>query len=121
VVKLERPTCVKSTDFPIKRANQLRFKHILATYVSRQYDSLATEKIKKAILNNKISERLDDFRTGDLPYELSGSFVMYIDKKYGRVKLKELLLFNKKADILSTLNISESELLGDWKKYMQEL
>jgi len=92
----------------------------LATYASGQCDSLRISEVKKAIVDNKIPDKLDDFWTGKLRYGLSGSVVMYIDNKYGRAKLKELLPFNKKADLLSKLNVTELELLDGWKKYIQK-
>ena len=46
---------------------------------------------------------------------------MYIDKKYGREKLKELLPTNNKKKLLSTLKITETELLNEWQKYIQDL
>jgi hypothetical protein len=46
---------------------------------------------------------------------------MYIDHKYGRKKLIELLPLIKKTDILLTIGTTEVELLNEWKKYIQEL
>lgn len=92
----------------------------LATYASGQCDSLRIAEIKAAISDNKIPQKLDDFWKGKFRYGLSGSVVMFIDHKYGRLKLKEILPFNKKTDLLSTLNTTESELLTGWKKFVQE-
>lgn len=91
----------------------------LATFASGQCDSLRIAGIKKALEENKIPQNLDHFWTGKLKYGLSGSVVMYIDSKYGRNKLKELLRFNKKSEILSALNSTEFEFLDGWKKFMQ--
>ncbi len=63
---------------------------------------------------------MDNFWTVKLRYELSGSDVMFINNKYWRTKLKELLPFNKKAAILSALKTTESDLIEEWKKYIQE-
>ncbi|MEI7662862.1 MAG: hypothetical protein WCK34_11705 [Bacteroidota bacterium] len=90
----------------------------LAAYASGQCDSAKIDEIKKSILNNKYPASLDEFWTGRLKYGLSGSIVLFIDRKYGRTKLKELLKFNKKSDILTSLNISEPELLTEWKEYI---
>jgi hypothetical protein len=92
----------------------------LATYASGQCDSVRIAEIKAAVSENKIPQKLDDFWKGKLRYGLSGSVVMYIDNKYGRLKLKEILPFNKKADLLSKLNTTETELLEGWKKFMLE-
>lgn len=93
----------------------------IATYASGQCDSLRITEIKKAISENKIPKGLNNFWTGNLKYGLSGTLVMYIDKIYGRDKLIELLKFIKKTEMLSLLEISESDLLADWMKYMETL
>lgn len=90
----------------------------LATYVSGQLDSAGISEVKKAINGNRIPESLDSFWTGKLRYSLSGSVVMFIDIKYGREKLTELLPLNKKSDILPALNTTEKELLESWKNYI---
>jgi hypothetical protein len=68
-----------------------------------------------------IPPSLDHFWEGKLKYGLSGSVVMYIDHKYGRGKLKELLPFSKKTEILHALNVTESKLLEDWSNYVIHL
>jgi hypothetical protein len=59
----------------------------LATYASGQCDSTRIAGIKNAIVKNTVPKSLDKFWTGKLKYGLSGSVVMYIDKKYKRAKL----------------------------------
>jgi hypothetical protein len=93
----------------------------LATYASGQCDSSRIREVKKAVSENKTPNELDKFWTGRLKYGLSGSLVMFIDKKYGRSKLIELLPFNKKGDVLSALGITESELLGEWREFILQL
>lgn len=93
----------------------------LATFASGQCDSLRIKEVKKAIADNKIPKSLNDFWTGKLKYGLSGSVVMYLDYKYGRIKLKTLLPFNNKTDLLLTLNTTETELVEGWKNYMKAL
>lgn len=93
----------------------------LATHASGQCDSLRMSEVKKAILENKIPGELDKFWTGKLKYGLSGSVVMFIDTKYGRPKLLELLPFNRKSDMLAALKTTESDLLVEWRKFIQAL
>lgn len=93
----------------------------LATFASGQCDSLRIAEVKKAINDNKIPKNLDNFWTGKFKYGLSGSVVMFIDYKYGRIKLKELLPLNKKSEILLVLKTTEPELLNEWKTYIQNL
>jgi hypothetical protein len=93
----------------------------LATYASGQCDSNRIEEVIKAINDRAIPRSTDQFWTGKLKYGQSGSLVMYIDKKYGRGKLKELLKYNENKKILATLNTNESDLLAGWKQYMLSL
>jgi len=90
----------------------------LATYASGQCDAARMADIKNAVSENKIPESLDNFWTGKLKYGFAGSMVMYIDHQYGRAKLKELLKFNKKAEILSSLNITEADLMSGWRQFI---
>lgn len=93
----------------------------LATYASGQCDSSRISEVKKAINNNIIPESLENCWTGKIKYGLSGTIVMYIDHKFGREKLKDLLPLNKKSEILSALGSTETDLLDGWKKYIQNL
>ncbi len=92
----------------------------LATYASGQCDSLRMAQVRKAIAENQVPMKLDAFWTGKNKYGLSGSMVMFIDKKYGRKKLLELLPFSKKSEILLSLGVSEEVLLEAWKKFMMK-
>lgn len=93
----------------------------LATFASGQCDASRIAEIKKAISDKKNPNSLENFWTGKLKYGLSGSVVMYIDYKFGRNKLKELLPLNKKSEILALLGITEAQLLDEWQKYIQDL
>lgn len=91
----------------------------LATYASGQFDSLRISEVKKAISENKVPDQLDNFWTGRLRYGLSGSVVMFIDRKYGRATLISLLPLTKKSGILSALKTTEPELLTEWRNYFK--
>lgn len=93
----------------------------LATYASGQCDKARIADVKKEIENNKIPKKLDNFWSGKIKYGLSGSVVMFIDHKYGRSKIMELLSINKKSEILVSLQTTEAELLTEWQKYIQNL
>lgn len=90
----------------------------LATYASGQCDQQRMEEVYKALMENKVPSTLDKFWSGKNRYGLSGSVVMYIDQKYGRKKLLELLPFSKKEELLVALQMSEEQLLQDWQKFM---
>lgn len=93
----------------------------LATYVSGQCDSSSFVEIKKTISENKVPLSLDSFWTGKLKYRLSGSLVLYIDEKFGRAKLIEILRINRKDELLNSLGITEQELLTGWAHYIGNL
>jgi hypothetical protein len=93
----------------------------LATYASGQLNSEKIADVKNAIIEKTVPESLDNFWTGKLRYSLSGSVVMFIDRKYGRAKLIELLKLNKKTEMLSTLSTSEQEFMQGWKNYILKL
>ncbi len=90
-----------------------------ATFASGQCDSTKMNEIKKAFKNNEITLSLNKFWTGKYRSGLSGSLVMYIDKEFGREKLRELLKVDTKKDILNALAITEKDLLERWTKFIQ--
>ncbi len=90
----------------------------LATYASGQCDKERIEEVKKALTQNEIPTSLDKFWTGKLKYGLSGSMVMFIDNYFGRAKLSELLKFNKKTEVLGSMQMTEERLLKNWKDYV---
>ncbi|MBI2417397.1 MAG: hypothetical protein HYV28_05740 [Ignavibacteriales bacterium] len=92
----------------------------LATYASGQCDSARMAQVKKAVTDSKAPGVLDKFWTGKLRYGLSGSMVMYLDRTYGRKQLIELLRHNKKEALLSALNITEENLLMNWKGFVSQ-
>ena len=48
-------------------------------------------------------------------YPLSGSIVRYIDRKYGRTALRDMLTARSTSTILTRLGIGEAELLTAWR------
>jgi hypothetical protein len=93
----------------------------LATYGSGQCDSARLAAVKAAIHQDEVPSGLDKFWTGKLKYGLSGSVVMFIDRKFKRRMIRQLLACTSKAEILARLNLTEPELLQRWKKFMQNL
>jgi hypothetical protein len=91
----------------------------VATYASGQLNQTRIKEIKESIAEKNVPSSLDSVWMGKLKYGLSGSVVMYIDKQYGRQKLKELLKYNKKEQILTALSIAEEDLLSKWKKFIE--
>jgi hypothetical protein len=92
----------------------------LATYASGQCDSARISEVRSALIDDNIPMKLSDFWSGKLRYGLSATVVMYIDEKYGREKLIELLIYNDINDILESLNATETEILSGWRKFIKE-
>jgi len=90
----------------------------LAAYASGQCDPERIREVIKSINSGTVPQALDQFWSGKLKYALSGTMVMYIDKRYGRTKLKGLLKYNEKQKILQTLGVTETNLLSAWREYM---
>jgi hypothetical protein len=93
----------------------------LATYASGQLNEAKLKEVKSALAEGKVAIDLSKFWTGKMKYGLSGSMVMYVDKAFGRKKLKSLLTFATKNEILNSLGVSETELLIGWKKFIEDL
>ncbi|MBN2174949.1 MAG: hypothetical protein JW731_12515 [Bacteroidales bacterium] len=93
----------------------------LAVYASGQCDTERVTEVKRAISEDKIPQGLDEFWSGKLRYGISGTMVLYIDNKYGREKIKELLPLNNITEVLGSLEISETALINDWTDYMMKL
>ncbi|MBL7850084.1 MAG: hypothetical protein JNN04_04225 [Cyclobacteriaceae bacterium] len=87
----------------------------LATYASGQLTADRLAGVETLVKENKTPTLLDNFWKGQHRYGLSGSVVKYIDQKYGRQKLLSLLAFTRKDQVLQALNLSEPQLLADWK------
>lgn len=87
----------------------------LATYASGQLDSLRMAQVRDLIRQDKAPTRLKDAWTGKYKYAIAGSLIRYIDQKYGRRILKDLLKCTNQNQILKTLKISETGLLAEWK------
>lgn len=110
----------KSPDFSEAESIEW-FVEGLATYASGQCDANRLAEVKKALSENKIPNALDNFWSGKIKYGLSGSMVLFIERKYGRDKLISLLPYTQKSEILAALNTNETELLADWKRFIQIL
>jgi hypothetical protein len=92
-----------------------------ATYASGQLTESRLEEVRKLVEENKAPATLDDFWKGKHRYGLSGSVVRFIDKKFGRSALLNLLALRKKSEVLETLQISEHELITAWSEQISTL
>lgn len=87
----------------------------IAVYASGQLDDGRYKRAKSYILDEGGPIKLVDIWKGKHKYGLAGSIVKFIDDKYGRELLIKLIELTKATEILNTLNISEEELIKEWK------
>ena len=88
----------------------------IATYISGQLDQKRLQRIKQAIQENKTPSSLNNFWKGQDKYGLSGSMAAFVDKLWGRNKFFGLLKLTKKQEVLQAINLTEVELISNWKK-----
>lgn len=87
----------------------------LGTYVSGQLNFKRIDRLKKHILELNETLQLSEFWKGEHRYALSGSIVAFIDKTYGRELLSNLLQYNNIDNVLEELNLTEEQLIANWK------
>jgi len=89
----------------------------LANYASGQLTDGKLAQVREQIRLGNTPGQLVDFWKGRFRYQQSGSLIRFIDKKYGREKLKELLPLTNLTDMMKTLKTTEAELIADWKVF----
>jgi hypothetical protein len=87
----------------------------VATFVSGQLDEKRSQQVRQMVNDNRTPLSLDEFWKGPNKYGLSGSMIAFIDKKYGRKTVFELLKHTRKQSVLEALAVSEEQLLSEWK------
>ncbi len=92
----------------------------LASYAAGQHDSARAASVRRAVMEGSVPTSLSRFWTGPLRYALSASVVAWIDQKYGRVRLRQLLPLNSLDQLLRSLDTTESDLLRMWNTYVQQ-
>jgi hypothetical protein len=88
----------------------------LAAHVSGQMDEEYAGREVTAVNAGRVPKSLATAWSGRDRYPICGSIVRYVEKRYGRPKLIELLKMTKETDILKALDTTESKLLKDWQE-----
>lgn len=88
----------------------------LATYVSGQLDQEHKGQDAEALAKGQGPTSLATAWSGRYRYAISGSLVRYLDQRYGRPKLLELLGFTTPTQVLKALGTTEGDLLKSWEK-----
>jgi hypothetical protein len=87
----------------------------LAVYVSGQLEHGHKDDARKAISSGKAPVELAKAWSGPYRYGVSGSMVRFLDKRYGRGMVWQLLSETKPEGALHRLNLSEKEFLQAWR------
>lgn len=90
------------------------FPEGLATYVSGQLVGSHAGRDRQAIDAGAAPSDLESAWSGPYRYGVCGSLVRFIDASFGRAVIKSLLASGSEEDILSLLELSESELIERW-------
>jgi hypothetical protein len=90
----------------------------LAVLASGQLDGARLKRTVDAARAGDSPKNLGDTWTGPNRYGRAGSLVQYIDTKYGRRALIELLPIMKQSDLLARLGLTEDQLLHDWQAWL---
>lgn len=80
----------------------------VATYVSGQMEEEHKGQDADAIKAGKSPDKLANAWSGRYRYAIAGSLVQYVDKKYGRKKLIEILSLTKPDEVLGKLDTTEN-------------
>ncbi len=90
----------------------------LAVLASGQLDPERLRKTVEAAKAGDVPKTLNDSWSGPNRYGRAGSLVQYLDVKFGRRTLIELLPMTKQGQLLGRLGLSESQLLRDWQAWL---
>lgn len=90
----------------------------LAVVVSGQLATGGRPTAQQAIADNAAPTRLTDAWAGKYRYGVSGSLVAYIDTKFGRQKLLDLMSAVTNPEILSAMGLTESQFLDGWRAWV---
>jgi hypothetical protein len=87
----------------------------LAVVVSGQLEARHKGHAQAAIREGKAPTKLLDAWTGKNRYGVSGSIVAYVEHKWGRAKVVELMKATSNAKAMKMLGTTEEELLTGWR------
>lgn len=87
----------------------------LATYASGQLDAQRLSRARDAVAAGKGPARLADVWKGPNRYGFAGSLIAYVDGRWGRKTLVEMLRGTAQAGLLATLGVDEGQLLEGWR------
>ena len=87
----------------------------LAVLVSGQLDSNRMKDLVDAKSQDKLPSKLKDGWKGKYRYSVCGSLVDFIEKRFGKAVITELLNKTAEKEILNVLGITEEKFLSEWR------
>jgi hypothetical protein len=87
----------------------------LAVMVSGQLEHPHRGVAAKAIEAGRAPTKLADAWTGRHRYGVAGSIVEYVSRRFGPETIQKLMTATRNEDALKLLNITETQLLQDWR------
>jgi hypothetical protein len=91
------------------------FTEGLATYVSRMLDVDYAGSVQSRLDAGFAPRTLAEVWSDRANYPLSASIVRYIDRRYGREALRDMLSARSTSAILTRIGVGEAELLTSWR------
>lgn len=91
------------------------FTEGLATYISGMLDVDYAGEVQSRLNAGFAPRSLAEVWSDQANYPLSASIVRYIDRRFGRAALRDLLAVRSATTILTRLGIGEAELLTAWR------
>jgi hypothetical protein len=91
------------------------FTEGLAVYISGMLDYDYAGAVQSRLNSGFAPRTLAEVWNDQANYPLSGSIVRYIDRRFGRAALRDLLTARATSTILTRLGIGEAELLTAWR------
>ncbi len=92
----------------------------LATYASGQLERKQKGIAEREVAEGRVPTKLEDAWQGRARYGVAGSMVRFVDERFGRKKVVELLKTTSNEGAMKTLGISDIQFLADWKKWVAQ-
>lgn len=100
------------TQFPL--APLAWFVEGLAVHASGALGDPERDMVRRTLAAGYVPATLAEVLTGPLGYNGVGSLVSYLDDRFGRQRLIELMNATSTADVLGRLGTEESDLIREW-------
>jgi hypothetical protein len=91
----------------------------LATYVSGQLESRHKRVALREIIEGRAPGSLEKAWSGRGRYGVAGSMVRFVDERFGRKKVIELLKKTTNEAAMVTLGTTEAQFLADWRGWVE--